>query len=86
MNIFSWFFKKKIDKTAFSCYPDAVLVISQSGEILYANDKLFDVLSKIVSDSVYRKTIADNCASQYEVDFSPQRQADCLDHILSHVN
>ena len=50
------------------------------------NDKLFDVLSKIVSDSVYRKTIADNCESEYEAVFSPQRQAECLDHILSPIN
>lgn len=60
--------------------------LSKCACVVCENDKLFDVLSKIVSDSVYRKTIADNCASQYEVDFSPQRQADCLDHILSHVN
>ena len=58
MNIFSWLFKKKIDKNAFSCYPDAVLVISLSGEILYANDKLLDIF-KISSEELFNMELLD---------------------------
>lgn len=40
MNILSWFFKKKKNNDVLAYYPDAVLVVSLSGEILYANERL----------------------------------------------
>lgn len=44
MNILSWLFKKKKDKNTLSYYPEAVLVVSLSGEILYANENLLKML------------------------------------------
>lgn len=58
MNILSWFFKKKVDKNALSYYPDAVLVVSLSGEILYANENLLDVF-KISSEELFNMELLD---------------------------
>lgn len=46
LSILSGIFKKKKTSNLISCYPEAFLIVSMAGEILYANDKLlrmFDV-------------------------------------------
>lgn len=58
MNLLSWLFKKKFDKNILSYYPEAVLVVSQSGEILYANSNLLDLLN-ITSDELFEKDLLD---------------------------
>lgn len=58
MNILSWFFKKKNDKSALSYYPDAVLVVSMSGEILYANQILLDIF-KLSSEQLFEMELLD---------------------------
>lgn len=58
MNIFKWLFGIKKDKSALGYYPDAVLVLSASGEILYANQNLLDLL-KITSDELFNMEIID---------------------------
>ncbi len=45
MNIFSFLFKKKQPKNVLSYYPDAVLIVSLSGEILYANENLLNLFN-----------------------------------------
>lgn len=58
MNILSWFFKKKNDKSALSYYPEAVLVVSLSGEILYANENLLKLLN-MTSDELFNLELLD---------------------------
>lgn len=58
MNLLSWLFKKKFDKNVLSYYPDAVLVVSMSGEILYANGHLLD-LFKLTSDELFNMELLD---------------------------
>ncbi len=45
MNIFSFLFKKRQSKNVLGYYPEAVLMISLSGEILYANEKLLNMFN-----------------------------------------
>ncbi len=45
MNIFSWLFKKQRNNDVLAYYPDAVVIVSMSGEILYANERLLDLFS-----------------------------------------
>lgn len=58
MNILSWFFKKKNDKSALSYYPEAVLVVSLSGELLYANENLLKLLN-ISSEELFNLELLD---------------------------
>lgn len=58
MNILSWFFKPKKEKNILSSYPDAVLVVSESGELLYANENLLRIL-KISSDELFSLELLD---------------------------
>ena len=58
MNILSWFFKPKKEKNILSRYPDAVLVVSESGELLYANENLLRIL-KISSDELFSLELLD---------------------------
>ena len=48
MNILSWLFKKKKSDDMLAFYPDATLVVSMSGEILAANDRLLKLFSVTV--------------------------------------
>ena len=43
MNILSWLFGKRNNKDVLGYYPDAVIVVSMSGEILYANERLLNL-------------------------------------------
>lgn len=58
MNIFSWLFKKKNEKSVLAFYPEAVIVVSFSGEILYANDNLLKLLN-ISSDELFDLELLD---------------------------
>ena len=58
MGIFSWFFGKRKDKSALAFYPDAVIVVSESGEILYANQNLLD-LFQLSSDELFNMELFD---------------------------
>ena len=58
MNLLSWLFKKKFDKNILSYYPEAVLVVSPSGEILYANSNLLDLL-KVSSEELFEMDLLD---------------------------
>jgi len=58
MNLLSWLFKKKFDKNTLSYYPDAVLVVSTSGEISYANLNMLELL-KISSDELFDMDLLD---------------------------
>ncbi len=58
MNILSWFFKPKKEKNILSYYPDAVLVVSASGELLYANENLLEILN-ISSDELFNLELLD---------------------------
>lgn len=58
MNLLSWLFKKKFDKNALNYYPDAVLVVSISGEILYANGNLLE-LFKLNSNELFDMELLD---------------------------
>lgn len=58
MNILSWLFKTKKDKDVLAYYPDAVLVVSLSGEILYANERLLNLL-KMNSDELFSMELLD---------------------------
>ena len=58
MNILSWFFKPKREKNILSYYPDAVLVVSASGELLYANENLLRIL-EISSDELFNLELLD---------------------------
>lgn len=58
MNILSWLFKKKTDKNVLSFYPEAVLIVSLSGEITYANENLLN-LFKITSDELFNMELLD---------------------------
>lgn len=58
MGIFSWLFGKKKDKSVLGYYPDAVLVVSASGEILYANQNLLD-LFKLSSEELFNMELFD---------------------------
>lgn len=58
MNLLSWLFKKKFDKNVLSYYPDAVMVVSSSGEILYANANILDLLN-ISSEELFEKDLLD---------------------------
>lgn len=58
MNILSWFFKPKKEKNILSYYPDAVLVVSASGELLYANENLLRILD-IPSDELFNLELLD---------------------------
>lgn len=58
MNILSWLFKKKKDKNTLSYYPEAVLVVSLSGEILYANENLLKLL-QLSSDELFNLELLD---------------------------
>ncbi len=44
MNIFSFLFKKKQSGNVLNSYPEAVIVVSMTGEILYANENLLNLL------------------------------------------
>ena len=58
MNILSWFFKPKKEKNILSYYPDAILVVSASGELLYANENLLNILD-ISSDELFNLELID---------------------------
>ncbi len=58
MNILSWFFKPKKEKNVLCYYPDAVLVVSASGELLYANENLLKILD-IPSDELFNLELLD---------------------------
>lgn len=58
MNILSWFFKKKKNNDVLAYYPDAVLVVSLSGEILYANERLLN-LFKLSEDKLFDMELLD---------------------------
>jgi len=58
MNLLSWLFKKKFDKNILSYYPDAVMVVSSSGEILYANSNILELLS-VSSDELFEMDLLD---------------------------
>lgn len=58
MNILSWFFKPKKENNILSCYPDALLVVSASGELLYANENLLRILN-ISSDELFNLELLD---------------------------
>ncbi len=58
MNILSWFFKPKKENNILSCYPDALLVVSASGELLYANENLLGILN-ISSDELFNLELLD---------------------------
>lgn len=58
MGVLSWLFGKKKDKSVLAYYPDAVLVVSVSGEILYANQNLLD-LFKLSSDKLFNMELFD---------------------------
>ena len=58
MNILSWLFKKKNDKNILAYYPEAVLVVSMSGEILYANENLLKLL-KSNTDELFDMDLLD---------------------------
>ena len=58
MGVLSWLFGKKKDKSVLAYYPDAVLVVSVSGEILYANQNLLD-LFKLSSDELFNMELFD---------------------------
>lgn len=50
MGLFSFLFKKKSNKDFLDYYPDAVLIISSSGEILVANPKMLELFNTTVSE------------------------------------
>ncbi len=58
MNILSWLFKKRRNNDALGYYPDAVLVISLSGEILYANERLLN-LFRLSEDQLFEMELLD---------------------------
>ena len=58
MSILSWLFKKKKNNDVLAYYPDAVLVVSLSGEILYANERLLN-LFKISEDQLFDMELLD---------------------------
>ena len=58
MNILSWLFKKKTEKNTLAYYPDAVLVASVSGEILYANENLLNMF-KLSSEELFDMELLD---------------------------
>lgn len=51
-------FKKKKNNDVLAYYPDAVIVVSLSGEILYANERLLN-LFKISSDDLFNMELLD---------------------------
>ena len=51
-------------------------VVSDSAELL-------PTLSKLINDNDYREEIRSNCQECYDLDFSPQKQEECLEQILS---
>ncbi len=58
MSILSWLFKKKKNNDVLAYYPDAVVVVSLSGEILYANERLLN-LFKISDDKLFDMELLD---------------------------
>lgn len=58
MNIFSWLFKKQKNNDVLAYYPDAVVIVSLSGEILYANERLLDLFS-ITSNELFDMELLD---------------------------
>ena len=58
MNLLSWLFNKKSDKNVLSYYPEAVLIVSLSGEILYANENLLK-LFKLTSEELFNMELLD---------------------------
>lgn len=58
MNIFSWLFKKHKNNDVLAYYPDAVVIVSMSGEILYANERLLDLFS-ITSNELFDMELLD---------------------------
>lgn len=55
-----------------------------SGFAAVAGDvgELKSLLTKLINDDAYRVTVQANCQRQYEKDFSPQKQKECLERIL----
>lgn len=58
MSILSWLFKKKKNDNILAYYPDAVMVVSQSGEILYANERLLN-LFRLKEDELFDMELLD---------------------------
>ena len=58
MNILSWLFKKRRNNDVLGYYPDAVLVVSLSGEILYANERLLN-LFRLSEDQLFEMELLD---------------------------
>ena len=58
MNILSWLFKKKKNNDVLAYYPDAVLVVSMSGEILYVNERLLNLFN-ITEDRLFDMELLD---------------------------
>ena len=58
MNLLSWLFNKNSDKNVLSYYPEAVLIVSLSGEILYANENLLK-LFKLTSEELFNMELLD---------------------------
>ena len=58
MNILSWLFKKKRNNDVLAYYPDAVLVVSMSGEILSVNERLLNLFN-ITEDRLFDMELLD---------------------------
>ncbi len=58
MNILSWLFKKKKNNDVLAYYPDAVLVVSMSGEILSVNERLLNLFN-ITEDRLFDMELLD---------------------------
>ncbi len=58
MNFFSWLFRPKKYKNVLEYYPDAVLIVSESGELLYANENLLKLFN-ISSDELFSLELLD---------------------------
>lgn len=58
MNILSFFFKKKKNNNILSYYPEAALIVSISGEVIYANDKIVNLLG-LSADELFQLELLD---------------------------
>lgn len=58
MSILSFLFKKKKNKNILSYYPEAALIVSISGEVIYANDKIVNLLG-LSADELFQLELLD---------------------------
>lgn len=61
----------------------SIRYLSDFACVICDDSSLYEMLGRLINDEVYRSAIRTNCEQRYEEDFSPEKQKECLNYILS---